>query len=201
MSATALTSYLWCAANTTTRHDRYRGSIRRRPRLEPRHLRLHLHWPRPTCSLMTVKETQHHMRNNLPVHADHCLSAGWVPNIVKVSVAPPLTRKTRIDYIQTVWQAILWEERRLPRYYPFSPNRDAVVKAEYNMRCHSSFFPANDEREPSDWWLQEEKLSSFEEEPEVPLLPPSPSCASHLYRSWLECRHSRFISRKAYSGD
>ena len=41
--------------------------------------------------------------------ADRCLA-----NIVNVHVASQLTGQVRLNYIQTVWLAMSWEEQRLP---------------------------------------------------------------------------------------
>ena len=62
-------------------------------------------------------------------------------------MASPLTGQLRLDYIQTVWHAMPWEQRRDPHYRMSSPYWDAMVEDEYNARFHS-FFPTSTSIKP-----------------------------------------------------
>ena len=89
-----------------------------------------------------MEEVEQLVRDYLPLPADRRLPDGWLVNLDNVPVAPPLTGKTRLEYIQSLWQAeidaLTEEERsRLPPFNASTVYWDVLVDAEYAGRLHS----------------------------------------------------------------
>lgn len=119
--------------------------------------------PPPAQALMIVQEAQQHLRDNIPVPAGRVLPDGWVTNMVKVPVAPPLTGQEREDYIRNVRGTMAPELRSNPLYAVSSPYWDEDVAAEYEARRNSFFLPSGMSLPPTEWFTSDDESQAGDE--------------------------------------
>ena len=111
--------------------------------------------PPPAPTLMTVQEAQQHLRDNIPIPVGRVLPDGWVTNMVKVPVAPPLTGQPREDYIRNMRGTMARELRSNPLYAVSSPYWDEDVAAKYEARRNRFFLPSSMSSPPAEWFTSD----------------------------------------------
>ena len=118
-------------------------------------------------------------RHNIPVPDGFVLPPGWVLNVVKVPVAPALSSRPRLEYIQRQWRDLPFEQRADPFYSISAPYWDAVIDAEHEARRGSFFLPRGMHEPPPEWFHSDEERERVSSDPEIPDFPlPAPAPAA-----------------------